>query len=396
MNDDKDLQEYSEEDMLKAEEEKDENDSNEPEDVTKVKFDPKDIDVAVKPLALYSLLVRIRDGRINMDTEFQRRGNLWSAKYQSRLIESVLLRLPLPSFYFDASDDDNWLVVDGLQRLSTLKNFVVDKKLKLSGLEVLEDLNGKKYDDLPPSMRGRIEEFQITVHLIKPGTPKEVKYDVFNRINTGGLTLKAQEIRHGLNQGNADDTPRSSAYFLKDLVYKKDSSNYEYNDNYKKYVNVNDKRMDGREMLLRYIAFYRNDWRDYKPSLLKYLNDEMEALSDLNEEKRAEITRQLWKACAVIKHLFGKHTFSKSLLSSSRRRMVNSSLFEIWTSLVAKLTDAEMENLKRSKSEVVKDFKSLLRTEEFNDAISISTASRKKLHYRFSALEELINRHKNA
>ena len=358
--------------------------NEEEEEFEKVKFNPKDIDIAVQPLTLYSLLSRIKTNRVNMNTEFQRRGDLWTPYYQSRLIESILLRLPLPSFYFDASDENNWLVVDGLQRLSTLKNFVIDKTLKLKGLEVLEEYNGKKYDDLPISMLSRIEEFQVTVYLIKPGTPKEVKYDVFNRINTGGLTLKPQEIRHALNQGKAAD-------YLRSFVYEGEDG-YEYNMNYNKYINVNDKRMDGRELILRYIAFYRNDWRTYKPTLLNFLNEEMEDLVKLSMEEQKKIQTQLWKVCELLTEIFGRHIFSKSLIDPNSRITLNSSLFEIWTAVLAKQNDQTLTEIKAHKEDVKKDFANLLKDREFNNSISISTASRKNVNYRFSQIEDLVKK----
>jgi Protein of unknown function DUF262 len=113
-------------------------------------FDPTLINIDTKTPSLDTLIKRIKHSEIILDTEtyFQRAANLWKAKEQSRLIESILIRFPLPAFYFDGSDKDKWLVVDGLQRLSSIRNFVVDKTLRLIDLEFLTQLNGKSYDDL--------------------------------------------------------------------------------------------------------------------------------------------------------------------------------------------------------------------------------------------------------
>lgn len=173
--------------------------SIEPEEREKP-FDPKKVDVSITTPNMGVLIERLRHGEINLFPDFQRSADLWSKQAQSRLIESILIRLPIPAFYFDALVEDKWQVVDGLQRLSAIKNFVLDKSLSLTNLEFLQEYEGFFYDDLPRSLKRRIVEFQTSVYLIKPGTPLVMKYSLFNRINTGGLKLKAQEIRHAMSQ----------------------------------------------------------------------------------------------------------------------------------------------------------------------------------------------------
>src|SRR5581483_2560482 len=112
------------------------------------------------------LLNRIRHNEIDLAPDFQRKEGLWKEDARSRLIESILIRIPLPAFYVDATDEEHWLVVDGLQRLSTLRDFVINKSLKLRGLDFLKFLDGKSYDELSRSYQRRIEETQITVYLI--------------------------------------------------------------------------------------------------------------------------------------------------------------------------------------------------------------------------------------
>ena len=112
-------------------------------------FDPKEVNIESKPMVLSNIIDRLKDGAINLDPDFQRKPDLWDKKKQSRLIESLLIRIPLPIFYFDMPDDDDLIVVDGLQRLCAIRNFMVyevgdERCLKLEGLEYLRELTGKK------------------------------------------------------------------------------------------------------------------------------------------------------------------------------------------------------------------------------------------------------------
>ena len=163
-------------------------------------FDPKQIDIQVQQTTMDNLIKRLRHDEIDLNPDFQRSANLWKNEIKCRLIESLLIKLPIPAFYFDATIDEKWLVVDGLQRLSTIKKFVIDKDLKLKKLEFVKELETKSYDDLPRAYQRRLDEAPVTLYLIKPGTPKNVKYSLFYRINTGGLTLNPQEIRHSWHE----------------------------------------------------------------------------------------------------------------------------------------------------------------------------------------------------
>ncbi|HEB4994185.1 TPA: DUF262 domain-containing protein, partial [Aeromonas hydrophila subsp. hydrophila] len=126
-------------------------------------FSTKDIKVNTQTIALSALIARLNYDEIDLQPTFQRKSGLWTNTQMSRLIESILLKMPLPIFYFDVSEPGRWLVVDGLQRLSAIKRFAVDNKrpLKLTNLEFLGELNGLTYADLPRPMQRVIDETQI-------------------------------------------------------------------------------------------------------------------------------------------------------------------------------------------------------------------------------------------
>lgn len=146
---------------------------------------PNDIDLTTMQTNIGSIVGMIESGEIVLDYSFQRISTVWTEVNISRLIESILLQIPIPAFYFDASESaalEKWLVIDGLQRLSTFNQFILGS-LKLSGLTVLTNLNSKTSKDLDVNLQRRIQRCQITTHLIKPGTPKMVCFDLFKRIN---------------------------------------------------------------------------------------------------------------------------------------------------------------------------------------------------------------------
>ena len=220
-------------------------------------FNPSEINIISKPDTLRNIIDRLKYDEIDMNTDFQRHAELWDNQKMSKLIESILIRFPLPAFYFDASDEDKWLIVDGLQRLSAIKKFVVDEKLSLHGLEYLKDFSGKKYNDLPRTYKRRIDECSVTLFLIQPGTPDAVKYSIFRRINTGGLVLNDQEIRNAMAQ------PKIRTY-LEELA----------NDEFLvKAIGDQSRRMVDQEMVLRYLAFRFMDFEQSKKNIASFLDD---------------------------------------------------------------------------------------------------------------------------
>ncbi|MDR0836240.1 MAG: DUF262 domain-containing protein, partial [Tannerella sp.] len=184
-----------------------------------IPFNPNDISISIVPRTIGQIVDMLRYGEI-LIPYYQRLPNLWSEKKKSRFIESLMLNLPIPLFYFDEVEFEKenglkqkkWVVIDGLQRISTLEHFILlnenvktisgnNQPLILNDLEFKTEFNQKKWDDLPRDIQRRIENCQVTINLILKGTPEEVKYNIFCRINQGGVELKAQEIRTAIFQG---------------------------------------------------------------------------------------------------------------------------------------------------------------------------------------------------
>jgi len=360
-------------------------------------FAPKDINIVVEPKTIDHLVARLRYDEIDMNTEFQRKGNLWKPDVQSRLIESILLRLPLPPFYFDATDENKWLVVDGLQRLWSIRNFIInaerkkeasteeekakaDTPLELNGLEILTDYSNKHitFDKLNRTMQRRILETHITTYLIQPGTPKEVKYNVFRRINTGGLGLNSMEIRNALNQGE----PSS---FLRDLSEDNDIRSI---------LRLQDKRMEDRELLLRAYAFINKSYSEYEKPLSTFLDKAMESLGGKTKQELDHLSNKIIDAIFLQVELFGKHIFSRSISGKPNRIKLNSALFEVWVSQVYELTEEQKKSLLLNREDLIAEYKKLLNNEDFTRSIASSTSGKGAVKIRFEGIKSLIDKFK--
>lgn len=342
-------------------------------------FNPKKIDITTKQPTLDLILKRLKNDEVDLDTFFQRSRNLWDKTKQSRLIESILIRLPLPAFYFDGSDDNKWLVVDGLQRLSTFKNFIIEKdpkkRLVLQNLEYLTQFNGFTFEELPRELKRRIEEHEITVYIINEGTPIKVKFNLFRRINTGGLILTAQEIRNALNQGLPAD-------FIAELSEIKE---------FKKY-RINPKRMLDKDFVTRFIAFYLFPIEKYRPDLDDFLNNSMIELNSTTKEEREKIKYDFTQAMIRADKLFGEHAFRKRYKLHDNKYRINKALFEVWSVVLSKIDKEKFDYLiKNKKNAVNQDFIDLLvNSKDFEKSISSATGDPKHVKIRFQEIQKII------
>ncbi len=344
-------------------------------------FNPSQIDIQAVQTTLDTLIKRISHEEIDLQPEFQREQNLWNSTFKSRLIESLLIRFPLPAFYFDASDDDEWQIVDGLQRLFTIKSFVVDKKMKLKNLEFLIQFNNKSYDQLPRNMQRRIEEAQVTMYLIKPGTPSTIKFSLFHRINTGGLQLKPQEIRHAISQGVNNG---QASKFLKEITETAI---------FQKVGRVSGKRMLDKELVLRFIALKLTNYKDYKAPMISFLNKAMEQLGKAEIEHLNSLRTNMLKALNLSYAIFGEDAFRKSLVEDSKSKVLNRALFEAVTVLFSELSESDSQVLLENKDQFLESFKLLFSDSKFYSSITISTTDPANVVYRFNKISSVINRY---
>lgn len=371
-------------------------DSIEPEqegvDQITVPFDPNLIRIRRDPFTLGELIDKIEYEEVRFDTSFQRKSDLWDPTKQSRLIESVLLRLPLPAFYFDEIvENENsitemrtiWQVIDGLQRCSVFRNFIVRQSLRLQNLEFLTQFNGHTYSELPRELQRRIKQTPITTYVLEKGTPEEVKFNIFKRINTGGLVLTPQEIRHAMNQGVASD-------FVTELAELPQFSQAT------RYI-IKKERMEDQDFITRFVAFFLLGYQNYEPDLDSFMTHGMRAIRSLTDLERMTLKENFTQAMELAMQIFRDDAFRKRTDPHSRRRPLNKALFEVESVVFAKMTQSQRAILIEHRDFFKGLFIQLNRNEQFRYAISSGTGQKDSVTRRYAEfihiVEQTINDH---
>lgn len=272
------------------------------------------------------------DKQIILDSAFQRH-DVWKLNQKAELVESILMGLPLPIFYFNEDRMGRLIVVDGRQRLTALFEYL-DNSYALKGLKILKELNGKKFNMLDPLMQSKVEDYQIQAHVIKPPTPDRIKFDIFDRVNRAGTQLNKQEIRNALYQGEATELLKTIA----------DSEEFAIATGS---AFVTNSRMKDRYIILRYIAFelyFQNKIQNENGKRYEYRNDIDELLGltmeYINTLQREEI--EAWNVnvkCDLRRSFYylGENAFR--LIHNGKRSAINMNVFEIIMHIMSQLED---------------------------------------------------------
>lgn len=338
-------------------------DSDETEQAEPLTIAPDERKLITQPydLGVRSIREDIRSGRISLNIAYQRK-YVWDSGKASRLIESLLLNVPIPVCYFAEDDDGVYEVIDGLQRLTTIKKFL-DDEFALTGVSVLSELNGEKFSDLAPKDQRRLESRTIRCIVITADSHPDIKFDVFERLNTGAASLTAQELRNSVYRGPFNDS-------LKNLARK---------DYFTELVgSFTNKRMGHEELVLRYFALV-DGINAYKPPLRQLLNAFMR--THRKDEITAAEERQFAAVCATVREVFGLRPF----MAPGSQNPVNKALFDaVMVSVAYCSQEALLHN-----SDAARDALSALATENrFQLSIGRATADRTRVLYRVAALSD--------
>lgn len=340
-------------------------------------FDPNEIDVDIATVNLGSLLEQLEYNEIDLTPEFQRSSDVWSLVKKSRLIESVLLGLPLPSFYFSEDPTSNKLIiVDGLQRLCAFKDFCIDKKMKLKGLQFLLNLEGVSFNDLDRSQIRRIKSLKVTLNTLRKNTPVIVKFVIFQRVNSAGVPLNAQEMRNALCQGRATDLLKRMAGSESFIIATGNR--------------VKPRRMTDCDFTNRFLAFYLQVY-DYDGKLDAFMSKTLQVVNGMEQDEISKIKKTFEKSMNVCHKLLEDTAFRRPDPDKPDEYLkINKAIFEVLSVSIAKLTDEDQEVLLNNKNLFKEQLHTLFKNEQFIKSVTSGTAKVPQVDYRFKHVNEVI------
>ena len=233
------------------------------------------------------------EGSLILNTEWQRE-YVWDKRRASRLIESFLINLPVPVIYLAQNIEGNYEVIDGLQRLTSVFDFFANK-YELRGLEIKKDLNGYEFQELSNILQRILKNSTLRTFELSRETPKDLMFLIFERLNTGGISLNEMEIRNCLYRGKMND-------LIKELAQFKE---------FKLCVNQKNihRRMKDRALILRFLAFYQMTYTKARRGLKAFFNEFCETYKDPTERKLDEFHNQFKKAIKAAFSIFGTNGF---------------------------------------------------------------------------------------
>ena len=319
---------------------------------------------------IHEALRRIGQDSYVMDPDFQR-DFIWPEDKQSKLIESVVMRIPLPVFYMAEDHEGRMVVVDGLQRLSTFQRFANDR-LRLR-LPDRSELHGNRFSDLPPKLQNRIEDFNLIFYVIDSKVPERARLDIFERVN-GGVPLTRQQMRNSLFMGKGTrflKTEAQNAIFLEATGRS-----------------LSIKKMRDREFINRFCAFQlltpseyqRDDMDDFLARCLDRMNKmEDDALGRLGREFRRSLTNNY--------ALFNRNAFRKHSPGQQSRGILNASLWDVMSTGLSRYSEDKVE----ASADILREaFFQLLNDDEFNAAITYGPNDPRRVRHRFEAAHQML------
>jgi uncharacterized protein with ParB-like and HNH nuclease domain len=320
--------------------------------------------------------------KIILEVPFQR-NFIWKEDRASQLIESVVMNVPIPPLYFAEEESGRWLVIDGLQRLNSLLTFS-QNEFPLQDLEIIKELEGKKYKDLPPKAKSLLEDGLMRVNVIKKDSHSDIKYDIFMRLNKGSVSLNYQELRNCLYRGNLNNAAREYS---------------NTNRNFQKILNLKKPhiRFLDVELIMRVFALEeklkKNEQGEYfiegyNGRMVNFINDYMESTKDMSKEDSNLKLTKFSKTIEKVVEIFGTDNPLKDTTAKIQR--FNKAIAELIFISFSMFTLEELKDLE------IPAFlhQKLTENDDFKKSTSQNTSNKEVVNYRINywlkALEDAI------
>jgi hypothetical protein len=338
-----------------------------------------------KDFSIREFASMLQDGDLDLQPEYQRK-YVATPKIASKLIESIIMDVPIPVIYLAEEQDGTYSVIDGQQRLTSFLSFMTGKYpngdlFKLTGLKVYKELNRKLFSDLDKEFQNKIRKTTLHTIVIKKESNEDVKFEIFERLNTGSIKLNEDEIRNTVYRGD----------YIKLLAELEENETFHkvvQKDNYKK-------RMIYRGMILRFFAISEKSYLNYQPSMKQFCNKELRDNRYLSEEKAKEYRAKFHDCIDLVKVVFGDTAFRRYIPSDKEKEQGN------WTTtrINMALYDIQMCGfVNYSKNEILRNadyireaiLELMTNNQDFIDSILLQTSNKEVLKKRFKIwLEKL-------
>lgn len=348
----------------------------------------------INNISIESLKNKYERGKLDLSPDYQR-NYVMKKTVASRLIESILLNIPIPVIYLAEEEDGSWVVIDGKQRLTSIISFINGKFItdgldfKLTGLKMLSELNGKLFSQLSADDQEKIFNSSLNSVVISKDSDENVKFEIFERLNTGSVPLNEDEIRNNIYRGTYTEL---LAKLEEDDIFNKivDKPNYK-------------KRMFYRGMILRFFAFYEQTYLKYKPSMKTFCNKHLKTLRYMDENKQAEYEHVFKDTVSMVYSVFGKNAFRRLVKDSNSNNYkwsntrINMALFDVEMGGFSTYVDKK-ELVYKHADEIRDAMYNLMLDEKFVESIEMKTSNTYTVEYRFdvwrNALKEILHEEK--
>lgn len=314
-------------------------------------------------------LVRMMEQEDVRIPEYQRR-YVWSDRQASRLVESLIIQCPIPVVYLNQEKDETFAVIDGNQRLRSLKRFL-ENEFTLVGLTSYPELVGLTFSQLDKRIQRHISNRVLRCTVILKETHPQVKFDVFERLNSGAVALTRQELRHGLYYG---PLLKAAAKTARELNLEKHLGGRR------------DKRMKAEELVIRFWALNQGIGVYEKP-LATFITNYAEANRNLSESELERLVKEVTDIYNRSELIFGVHCFSYAKAGKPR---FNAAVFDAQMVACSKLKSTEFVKLKTKTREIQASYLKLQNDPEYARSVTLATSDKAALQGRIHKLSGLL------